>query len=150
MSRILLYKCKICQWIKIFNNTQIRTQIALEKEPIVKQSQKEQQTLIEETLKKYINEKNFSSNDRGNTEVYRTRNVKRKRSNINQRQTYILNELFKLTKYVDSDQVNRISSVLGLDAEVISVWFQNLRIRKKKQNSNSSEAEKHIIVSATQ
>ena len=150
MSRILLYKCKICQWIKLFNNTQIRTQIALEKEPIVKQSQKEQQTLIEETLKKYINEKNFSSNDRGNTEVYRTRNVKRKRSSINQRQTYILNELFKLTKYVDSDQVNRISSVLGLDAEVISVWFQNLRIRKKKQNSNSSEAEKHIIVSATQ
>ena len=105
---------------------------------ILEQSQNEQQALFDETLKKYST---LSSNDRGNNELsrYRSRNFKRKRTTFTDSQINFLKDLFKRIKYIDTDQANKIASVFGLSAEVITVWFQNRRARTKMKEQQQQQ-----------
>lgn len=61
-----------------------------------------------------------------------SRYQKRQRTKFDQRQLDILEAAFERTHYPDINVVDKLSELLGLTVERISVWFQNRRARYKK------------------
>lgn len=76
------------------------------------------------------------------------KNQKRQRTKFDNRQLEILEAAFERTHYPDINVVDRLSELLSLSVERISVWFQNRRAKYKRsaKHSNSSSS---ISVSQT-
>lgn len=75
---------------------------------------------------------NSKAKARSNAGVGGSRNTKRQRTKFDQHQIELLEAAFNLTHYPDTNQVDRMSTALGLSIERISIWFQNRRAKFKK------------------
>lgn len=102
-------------------------------QPPQQQQQQQHQTGINvpdaEMLAAAVNSK---AKARSNAGVGGSRNTKRQRTKFDQHQIELLEAAFNLTHYPDTNQVDRMSTALGLSIERISIWFQNRRAKFKK------------------
>ncbi|CAK1579289.1 unnamed protein product [Parnassius mnemosyne] len=71
-----------------------------------------------------------------------TRTIKKKnkriRTSYTTEQLRVLERTFSRTKYIDRERRRELSEVLGLGEKCVKVWFQNRRMKEKKDNSESS------------
>ncbi|XP_013139466.1 PREDICTED: homeobox protein E30-like [Papilio polytes] len=65
---------------------------------------------------------------------------KRKRTTFTTEQLKVLEKTFASSKYLNSEHRRDLSKVLGLAEKCLKVWFQNKRMKEKREASESSDS----------